>query len=64
MTIVNRRILYGRRQGRRLRSGQKALLTDGLERVAIALPEAGARVDPAAWFGRPYGAWWLEVGFG
>ncbi|MGE0724574.1 MAG: tRNA (guanosine(46)-N(7))-methyltransferase TrmB [Alphaproteobacteria bacterium] len=40
------------------------MLTDGLERVAIALPEAGARVDPAAWFGRPYGAWWLEVGFG
>ena len=47
MTIVNRRILYGRRQGRRLRAGQKALLTGGLERFAVHLPSPGERVDPA-----------------
>ena len=64
MTIVNRRILYGRRQGRRLRAGQKALLTGGLERFSVRLPSPGERVDPATWFGRSYAEWWLEVGFG
>ncbi|MCC7274443.1 MAG: tRNA (guanosine(46)-N7)-methyltransferase TrmB [Alphaproteobacteria bacterium] len=58
-----RRILHGRRQGRRLRQGQKAVLAAGLESLAVALPEAG-RADPAGWFGRRYRAWWLEVGFG
>ncbi len=58
------RILYGRRRGRRLRSGQQALLETIVPRLEIALDAAPPAVDPAALFGRPVREVWLEVGFG
>ncbi len=46
-----RRILYGRRRGRRLRPGRKALLTDLLPRLAIDVPaEADVPLDPGSLF--------------
>lgn len=63
-------MLYGRRRGRRLRPGLKALLETLLPQVGITLPPPGARLDPGALFVRPPGAGarprevWLELGFG
>ena len=58
-----RRLVYGRRRGRPLRSGQRELLDALLPRLAVSVPAAGA-LDPqtlfAAW-PRPI---WLEIGFG
>lgn len=62
--MKDRRILYGRRQGRRLRTGQRELLSEGLETIAIPRPAEGERIDPAGLFARPCAAYWLEVGFG
>ena len=60
----SKRILYGRRRGRRLRSGQQALF-DGLVRsLEIELPEDTGALDPAGLFPRPVRAAWLEIGFG
>jgi len=61
---------HGRRHGRRLRKGQKALLSEMLPRLRVELPAAGGRLDPATLFGAP-GAGaaarrevWVEIGFG
>ena len=54
-------ILHGRRQGRRLRDSQSALLDDLLPRYALDL---GSPLDPAALFGVPVDELRLEVGFG
>lgn len=62
--LENRRILYGRRQGRRLRTGQQAVLADGLARFGLARPEEGDRLDPAALFPAECTRYWLEVGCG
>ncbi|BBK35276.1 hypothetical protein STAQ_03540 [Allostella sp. ATCC 35155] len=62
--LENRRILYGRRQGRRLRTGQQTVLAEGLARYGMERPDAGARVDPAALFQPAIRRYWLEVGFG
>jgi hypothetical protein len=48
-----RRAFYGRRQGRRLRPGLKALLDDLLPQIAIPLPRDGGRLDPADLFDNP-----------
>ncbi|MEO3434848.1 tRNA (guanine(46)-N(7))-methyltransferase TrmB [Inquilinus sp. CAU 1745] len=58
------RRLYGRRQGRKLRTGQAALLDDVLPRLRIALPDPPVTLDPAALFPRPVDDLWLEIGFG
>ena len=69
-----RRAFYGRRRGRRLRPGLKALLEELLPRFAVVLPEGDGTLDPAALFDsppegcpvaapRPEGIW-LEIGFG
>ncbi len=60
---ARRRILYGRRRGRALRPGRRALLETLLPRLSVALPEAGP-LDPAALFDPRPRAVWLEVGFG
>ncbi|BBK40306.1 tRNA (guanine-N(7)-)-methyltransferase [Allostella vacuolata] len=62
--MENRRILYGRRQGRRLRAGQQDVLAEGLETLGIDRPGPGSRVDPAGLFPPACSAFWLEVGFG
>lgn len=54
-------VLHGRLQGRRLRSGQAALLDELLP--TYALPAQGP-LDPADLFGAPIEALRLEIGFG
>jgi tRNA (guanine-N7-)-methyltransferase len=54
---------YGRRRGRRLRPGQRALLDALLPEVAIDPASAGS-LDPQALFVPAPGQVWLEIGFG
>ncbi len=60
----SRRILYGRRRGRKLRGGQQALLDDIVPGLEIPPGPTSHPVDPAALFDRPVREVWLEVGFG
>ena len=62
-TPPRERILYGRRQGHRLRAARRDLLVGELPKYSIALPAAGS-LDPADLFARPMTGYWLEVGFG
>ena len=55
---------FGRRQGRPLRANARTLIDSLLPRIAIAVPEAGATLDPIALFARPVREVWLEIGFG
>lgn len=57
------RRIYGRRRGRALRAGQRALVETLLPQLRFALPE-GARFDPRALFDNAVRDIWLEVGFG
>lgn len=61
-----RRNLYGRRHGKKLRPAQRQLMADLLPRLRVAgfgSGETPAPIDPVALFGddRPV---WLEIGFG
>ncbi|HXQ50292.1 MAG TPA: tRNA (guanosine(46)-N7)-methyltransferase TrmB [Stellaceae bacterium] len=58
-----RLVLYGRRRGRALRSGQRQHLETTLPLLSFALPAQGA-FDPRALFAAPVAAIWLELGFG
>jgi tRNA (guanine-N7-)-methyltransferase len=58
-----RRVLYGRRRGRRLRPGRAGLVADALPRIEFKLPDSGP-LDPRALFEPPPREVWLEVGFG
>ena len=60
---IARRVLHGRRHGRRLRAGQKELLANLLPKLRIALPQ-GAHLDPAMLFEPRPAEVWLEIGFG
>jgi tRNA (guanine-N7-)-methyltransferase len=57
----SRRVLYGRRQGPKLRPGSRRLLDDRLPAVVFML---AAAADPAGLFTSPRRALWLEIGFG
>jgi tRNA (guanine-N7-)-methyltransferase len=57
-----KRIFYGRRKGRSLRTGRQRLVEELLPRIRVDLTED--RVDPAALFGPSARDVWLEVGFG
>ncbi len=59
-----RRAFYGRRQGRRLRPGLKALLDEFLPQVAIPLPQNGGKLDPTTLFDGRRAGYALEIGFG
>lgn len=63
-TADQRRILYGRRVGRPLRPGQKALIETVLPSIEVALPAGDAALDPASLFGAAITEVWLEIGFG
>ncbi len=63
MTAQRRRTLYGRRRGKKLRSGQQALLDELLPRLQLVLPSGPEKIDLARLFGGPREVW-LEVGFG
>jgi tRNA (guanine-N7-)-methyltransferase len=54
--------LHGRRRGKKLRPRQAGLMAERLPLLAIA--EDCRPLDPAALFGQPVSAIWLEVGFG
>ncbi len=58
------RKLHGRRQGRKLRSGRRALLENLLPRLEIVPPASGGPIDLEALFGRASEDVWLEIGFG
>jgi tRNA (guanine-N7-)-methyltransferase len=62
--MAARRNLYGRRQGRPLRAGRKALLEEILPQLEIALPEDGDLLVPALLFDPPPAEIFLEIGFG
>jgi tRNA (guanine-N7-)-methyltransferase len=55
--------VFGRRRGRALRPGQKALVNELLPRLAITVPASG-HLDIAALFGNARSSIWLEIGFG
>ena len=55
---------YGRRRGKRLRPTPRGLIEALLPRLAIPVPAAPARLDPATLFAFVPKAVWLEVGFG
>lgn len=55
---------YGRRKGRRLRQTRQWLVDDLLPRLAVALSEPGATLDPRHLFPKPVADVWLEIGFG
>lgn len=56
------RFLYGRRKGRKLKSGRSAALAALLPQLAI--PDGTAPVDPPTLFPRPVADVWFEIGFG
>jgi tRNA (guanine-N7-)-methyltransferase len=56
-------LLYGRRRGRPLRSGQRELQTTLLPRLSFTLPPSGL-LDPATLFKAAPREIWLEIGFG
>ncbi len=60
--MPKQRLIYGRRQGRRLRPGRERLLAEKLPEIQIRLPDE-ARLDPARLFDPPRPVW-LEIGFG
>jgi len=62
--MAARRNLYGRRQGRPLRAGRKALLEETLPQLEISLPEDGGLLPPALLFDPPPAEIFLEIGFG
>lgn len=74
LNAPRRPVSYGRRRGRALRPGRKALLDELLPTLGVGLPPAGGWLDPGALFldgpaatstGAPPGrAIWLEIGFG
>ncbi len=56
---------YGRRQGRGLRPGRRALLNSLLPKVQLSLPAGGhGKLNPDTLFGGPKSAYWIEIGFG
>ena len=60
---MHQRRVYGRRRGRALRAGQRALFESLLPMLRVALPEHG-RLDPKRLFGAAIDEIWLEIGFG
>lgn len=63
-SVFPRRTTYGRRQGRPLRPGQRALLGDLLPRIKVVLPEPGGVLELNDLFARNPSELWLEIGFG
>lgn len=60
---VPQRRIYGRRRGRALRAGQRALVETLLPQLRFGLPE-DTPFDPRALFGNAVRDIWLEIGFG
>jgi tRNA (guanine-N7-)-methyltransferase len=58
---VNKRLIYGRRQGHRLHKKQARLVDEWLPRLT---PDVTAEHVPADWFAKKYDDYVLEIGFG
>jgi tRNA (guanine-N7-)-methyltransferase len=56
--------VFGRRNGRPLRPGRRALLDDPLASVALELPAGDQFLDPTRLFEGSVADVWLEIGFG
>ncbi|HEX4184227.1 MAG TPA: tRNA (guanosine(46)-N7)-methyltransferase TrmB [Stellaceae bacterium] len=63
MQLPQRRLIFGRRRGRRLRSRQKVRIGELLPRFDLTIPQAGL-LEPSAAFSAQKQAVWLEIGFG
>lgn len=61
---ASRRLIYGRRRGRKLSPTRESRFDAWLPRVSFAAPAAGTRLDPASLFPGPKKEYWVEVGFG
>lgn len=61
---ASRRLIYGRRRGRKFSPLRETTFADWLPRLSIALPPEGKTLDPAALFAQPMKEYWVEVGFG
>jgi tRNA (guanine-N7-)-methyltransferase len=61
---LSQRRLYGRRRGRPLRIGQRALFETLLPQLRFVLPDDGASLDPRRLFNDDVREIWLEIGFG
>jgi tRNA (guanine-N7-)-methyltransferase len=59
-----RRLIFGRRRGRKFSPTRETTFADWLPRLRIALPEDGRVLDPASLFAQPMQDYWVEVGFG
>ncbi|HEX6957036.1 MAG TPA: tRNA (guanosine(46)-N7)-methyltransferase TrmB [Ferrovibrio sp.] len=62
--VFGRRLIYGRRRGRKLSPTRESRFETWLPRVGFALPPPDRPLDPATLFGAPKQAYWLEIGFG
>jgi tRNA (guanine-N7-)-methyltransferase len=61
---VGRRLIFGRRRGRKLSPTREHRFGDWLPRLSIALPPPGVMLDPASLFATPKREYWVEIGFG
>lgn len=62
---ASRRLIFGRRRGRKFSPARETAFADWLPRLRIALPaKDGDVLDPAALFAQPMREYWVEVGFG
>jgi len=61
--LAQRQLIFGRRHGRTLRSGQKVRIGELLPRFVLTIPQAGL-LEPGAAFSASKQAVWLEIGFG
>ena len=61
---AERRFVYGRRAGPKLKPGQRRRLEVQLPAVAVTLPPPGTPLDPSTIMAPGTRALWLEVGFG
>ncbi len=62
--LIEKRALYGRKMGRPLRKGQKALINELLPSLEIFLPNQEPLFSPFKLFSAPVQEVWLEIGFG
>ncbi len=59
-----RRVVFGRRRGRRLRAGRQRLIDELLPVLRLRLPDGNRQLDPRPLFDPAAEAVWLEIGFG
>ncbi|MBT3629421.1 MAG: hypothetical protein HN527_15095, partial [Rhodospirillaceae bacterium] len=59
-----RQVVFGRRQGHKLRPQRQALMRDLLPQIGIDLENAADTIEPRALFAPGTKEVWLEIGFG